>query len=978
MKFKKLLVTNTVVLSMVFILLTFNVAMAQTNYWYDPTGDETDGRFLAVAGSGFDTFLNQPISLYIIVPATETGFEIGIFDGDTRGKDINGNEHWDQPVDSTQSYYRLFANPDKNGDAIEIKAWYGNDDNMPDNDWWSEELSVHEDARGVDGSYIYRLEIDLVDSNASAVNRFKVRSTAPLVLGAKAPFAFEAALKFFPADAQIIYPQWPTFPLPTTYDGSWMFKIYVTAAPSVVVNEVTIWDGDLDRGSYNGTNGDTDDPDTPNNEIPLFAGDATYEGAKGTGNPTDDTYPPVFRREPAIAYTVTAPDGTVWSNTNPSGNREWEKFTILTATHPDGCIPGVNADYCVEKLQQGIYTVNVQGVDLNNLNAFYFPYETMAYKTGSIGDYVWNDLDDNGIQDDGELGIEGVTVKLCNGQGTLVGTTATDATGFYMFPNLLAGDYIVKIVDSNFDAGGVLAGWNASQTNQGSDDAVDSDGDEISREVEVILVRGEDNNTIDFGFLKYGSIGDYVWSDLDADGIQDSGEKGIGGVTVGLYDDQGILLKTTTTDTNGYYLFDNLLAGDYTVKIADSNFATGGVLEGWITSPANQGSNDELDSDGNETTHQAAVALAAGEDNDTIDFGFARNGSIGDYVWHDRGHSQTHPVNGIQEDGEPGIAGVKVELDNAMGNLVDTTTTDSTGFYLFTDVPPGTYRVKIASSNFASGNVLAGWYASPRNRGGNDELDSDGDETNHEAVVTLAPLESNRTIDFGFFHTCISLQKTGPDSVNLGDKIVYHFRLENCGDLVHHGGAQVYDPLILKSGDHKIWNGVVWPGEVYEFDRTYTTIQGDCGNLVNTATAIGHPQHPDGYYLPNVTDEASWTVLVNCESGGEYHGCTPGYWKQKQHFDSWVKYKPGNRFAAIFGVPYHLTLLQALGKGGGGKNALGRHAVAALLNAASHGVNYYYTEQEIISMVQHAWATGDYETTKNLLAAENERGCPLN
>jgi len=56
---------------------------------------------------------------------------------------------------------------------------------------------------------------------------------------------------------------------------------------------------------------------------------------------------------------------------------------------------------------------------------------------------------------------------------------------------------------------------------------------------------------------------------------------------------------------------------------------------------------------------------------------------------------------------------------------------------------------------------------------------------------------------------------------------------------------------------------------------------------------------------------------------------------------------------------------------------LGRHSVAALLNAANPDVIYLYSEAEIIALVQEAWATGDFRTAKNLLSYENERGCPL-
>jgi hypothetical protein len=110
-------------------------------------------------------------------------------------------------------------------------------------------------------------------------------------------------------------------------------------------------------------------------------------------------------------------------------------------------------------------------------------------------------------------------------------------------------------------------------------------------------------------------------------------------------------------------------------------------------------------------------------------------------------------------------------------------------------------------------------------------------------------------------------------------------------------------------------------------------------------------------------------------------GCTPGYWKQSQHFDSWEGYATGDDFDTVFGVDLFspdITLLQALNLGGGGVNALARHAVAALLNAASSGVDASLTEAEVIQLVQDAETSGDFEAAKNTLAASNELGCPLN
>lgn len=110
-------------------------------------------------------------------------------------------------------------------------------------------------------------------------------------------------------------------------------------------------------------------------------------------------------------------------------------------------------------------------------------------------------------------------------------------------------------------------------------------------------------------------------------------------------------------------------------------------------------------------------------------------------------------------------------------------------------------------------------------------------------------------------------------------------------------------------------------------------------------------------------------------------GCTPGYWKQSQHFDSYpAGYTSDMLFFDAFGVDAFpgLTLSQVAALGGGGLNALGRHAVAALLNSASDGVDYDLSEADVISAFAAAYASGDYETQKNIFAGLNELGCPLN
>jgi len=112
--------------------------------------------------------------------------------------------------------------------------------------------------------------------------------------------------------------------------------------------------------------------------------------------------------------------------------------------------------------------------------------------------------------------------------------------------------------------------------------------------------------------------------------------------------------------------------------------------------------------------------------------------------------------------------------------------------------------------------------------------------------------------------------------------------------------------------------------------------------------------------------------------GGE--GCTPGYWKQPQHFDSWpAPYQPTDLFSAYFENAFPgMTLLQVLSQGGGKLIALGRHTVAALLNSASSGVDYNLTTAQVIAEFNATYPASNYGPQKDRFAGFNEQGCPLN
>ncbi|TDM38804.1 LPXTG cell wall anchor domain-containing protein, partial [Macrococcoides goetzii] len=300
---------------------------------------------------------------------------------------------------------------------------------------------------------------------------------------------------------------------------------------------------------------------------------------------------------------------------------------------------------------------------------------------------VWFDTDHDGIQDAGEKGIEGATVALVKPDGTITKTT-TDANGHYIFKDLEPGKYTVYF---ETPAGMIPTGLNIG------DDTLDSDGS-------VVSVDLTDNNyTIDSGFYTPeggGSneptkpsepgtpteptkptepttppvkgnleLGDKVWFDTDKDGVQDTDEKGIEGVTVSLVKPDGTIV-TTTTDKDGKYLFTGLIEGDYTVYF--------NTPAGMIPTGLNVG-DDMLDSDG------SVVTVHLTDNNYTIDSGF--------YTPEGRGSTEPSTPNKPGEPTEPTTPSKPGELteptppstpgvptsNNTLTSLPDTGKNNNTG-----------------------------------------------------------------------------------------------------------------------------------------------------------------------------------------------------------------------------------------------------------------------------------------------------------
>jgi len=365
---------------------------------------------------------------------------------------------------------------------------------------------------------------------------------------------------------------------------------------------------------------------------------------------------------------------------------------------------------------------------------FVFATATRTPTPINVGNFVWDDLDQDGRQDAGEPGLPGITVQLWNSAKTqLIDSTTTNSNGNYTLVAPTPGDYRVRVVLPNF-----LDGFSPKDQAAG-DDLLDSDINPSGPDIGFTSIYTFGSNlisitTIDAGLIIFRTptatrtptpinVGNFVWDDLDQDGRQDAGEPGLPGITVQLWNSTKTqLIDSTTTNSNGNYTLVAPTPGDYRVRVVLPT-----IMDGF--SPKDlAGGDDLIDSDINPSGADLGFTSIYTFSPNLISITSIDAGliiyrtptatrtptpiNLGNFVWNDLNG------DGIQNAGEPGIGGITVQLWNdERTNLIDSTITSATGIYSLIAPIPGNYRIRVLKP--------AGSIFSPKDQGANDSLDSD-------------------------------------------------------------------------------------------------------------------------------------------------------------------------------------------------------------------------------------------------------------
>ncbi|MCB9147353.1 MAG: DUF11 domain-containing protein [Caldilineaceae bacterium] len=453
--------------------------------------------------------------------------------------------------------------------------------------------------------------------------------------------------------------------------------------------------------------------------------------------------------------------GEIWDPMNNNPGREWEMYSnsmLVRPGHNSVCLQIESPDEADG--ESGVWNGLITRIPVTE------PTEMLL---GAIGDYVWYDFNQNGVQENDEPGLPGVTVNLLQ-QDIVINTMQTDANGSYRFDNLEAGDYIVEFMaPTHF----------APTTPNVGDDATDSDADPSSGRSPLIqLAAGTEDMTIDAGF--------YQFIDLELHKNAEPDSVAVGQQTVFVIDvtNQGPAVATgvavedvlpealqfvAAQPSQGAYNAQSGIWSIGTVQVGQTVTMRMQVLvtaPGLHTNVAQVVLANEPDSDSTPNNN-----IPEEDDQDDAVVNAYELASIGDYVWLDKN------INGIQDGDEAGIAGVTVTLYDGAGNAATVAETDANGKYLFNNLKPGDYAVAFALPD-------ENYRFSPQNQGSDENVDSDANVSSGRTMTTtLDSGENDMSWDAGIQPLPkLAIRKSSHQpTVQPGDLITYTFLYTNTG-----------------------------------------------------------------------------------------------------------------------------------------------------------------------------------------------------
>jgi len=411
------------------------------------------------------------------------------------------------------------------------------------------------------------------------------------------------------------------------------------------------------------------------------------------------------------------------------------------------------------------------------------------------GDYVWHDRDVDGMQDSAEEGLAGYSVILYDANTNFeVKRTVTNNQGKYLFEELMPTIYYAKFELNN------PSDWRKTDVNVGPDfkdcDVDNSNG--LNTTATTYLSPGEDDRTWDAGLWQCAVVSGDVWYDLNKDGIYQTIENGINGLTVYLVNanTHTIVERTITTakpgtpSDDGYYVFPCVRPGNYFIR-----YDRPGHL---AASEAFQGSDRNKDS---HVTHafgpntSELLVLSSGQKVFYFNAGFQEKSTVGNFVWLDANY------NGIQDKTENPVEGVKVMAINANGTIVSESTTGVDGNYFLDGISQGDYYIKfIPQKEYQFTRANVGFDLSDSDVNGDHGLGTTslmrvntGDSLSHVDAGLVLSILSVEWLDFNVVNKGYSNQLSWITSNELNNShFVIERRLEsekNFREIAIHGAS---------------------------------------------------------------------------------------------------------------------------------------------------------------------------------------------